>query len=85
MAEQLGFEQVARDRAAIDRDERLARAAALGVDGAGDDFLAAAGRAGEEDGGVARRDLADEAPSAHDRRAHRRDHAFEIGADQFAG
>ena len=82
VAEQLGFEQFARDRAAIDRDERLAGAAALGVDGAGDDFLAAAARAGQQHRGVARRDLADEAPEARHRGRIADNHAFKVGADQ---
>ena len=60
MAEKDGFEQIARDRPAIHGDERRGGATAGGVDGAGDDFLAAARRAGEQDGGIAGRDLGDE-------------------------
>ena len=42
MAEQLGFEQLLRDGAAVDGHERLARARAGAVDGAGQQLLAGA-------------------------------------------
>ena len=40
MAEQFRFDEILGNRAAIDRDQRLLRARAGGVDGIGDDFLA---------------------------------------------
>jgi hypothetical protein len=45
---------------AIDREKRLLRAVAVMVNGAGDEFLAGAAFAGDERGGVAGGDLADE-------------------------
>ena len=49
MAEQLTFEQVARDGGAVERDERFLRAVGEVVDRAGDDLLAGAALAGDED------------------------------------
>ena len=46
------FDQVVGQGAAVDRDEGLAGTITLVVDGAGGQFLAAAGFAGDEDGGV---------------------------------
>ena len=48
MAEQLALEHVARDRRAVERDERLGGAVGIAVDGAGEDFLAGAAFAGDE-------------------------------------
>src|SRR5690606_939720 len=59
VAEQLALEQRADQRAAVDRDERLAGAAAAVVDGAGDQLLAGAALAGDQHGGVGAGDLAD--------------------------
>ena len=85
MAEQDGFEQVLGDGAAIDGDERLAGPLALRVDGAGEDLLATAGRAGEQHRGVARRDLADEAAQRrHDRRVAD-DHVLEADRSGSGG
>ncbi len=58
MAEQLALEQVARHRGAVERDERLLRARREVVDGAGEDFLAGAAFAGDQDRDVGSRDLA---------------------------
>ncbi len=54
-SEQFALEQAGRDGAAIDRDERLRRAAAHAVDHARDEFLAGAGFAFDENRGVDRR------------------------------
>ena len=59
MAEQFVFDQMVRQGAAIDRDERLVGALALVVDGAGSQFLAAAGFAADEYGGVIAGNLVD--------------------------
>ena len=48
VAEDLGLEQVLRDRAAVERDEPLRRARAGVMDRARDDFLAGAGLAADE-------------------------------------
>ena len=56
MAEQFGLEQALRQRVAIHRHERPAPARACQVHGAGADFLARAGLAGDQNGG---------APAAH--------------------
>ena len=56
VAEELALEQLARDRGAVDRDERARRARrARLVDGARDQLLAGAGLAGDEHGRVGRR------------------------------
>ena len=65
VAEQLALEQRLGQRAAVDLDERAVRALAEPVDRARDQLLAGAALAGDEHGGVARRDLLDRAP--HDR------------------
>src|SRR3546814_4044899 len=59
MAEELGFDQLARDGAAIDRREGLAGAHAFVVDGAGDKFLARTRRSAEHDRSVRTRHAAD--------------------------
>ena len=59
VAEQLGLEQLGGNGAAVDGDERPVAARAQIVDGAGGDFLAGAGLAEHEYGGVVGRDLAD--------------------------
>ena len=52
MAEKLGFEEVFRQGAAIDGDEGGELAAAVEMEGAGDQFLAGAAFAQDEDGAV---------------------------------
>ncbi len=52
MAEQFAFQQVLRDGGAVDRDEGAGGALGLGVQVAGDDFLAHAALAGDQDRGV---------------------------------
>jgi hypothetical protein len=59
MSEQLGFDEVLRDGAAIDGDERAMRAGTALVNGACHELLAAARLAGDEDGGLGGRDLFD--------------------------
>src|SRR3546814_6543693 len=49
MAEQLRFQQVARDRAAVYRNEAVMRPLAFVMEGCRNDFLAAAGRPGDHD------------------------------------
>ena len=56
VAEQFGFQQRLRKRAAIDGDERRLRAGAIFVDGAGDQFLAGAALAGDQHAAGLRRD-----------------------------
>ncbi len=51
VAEQRGFEQVRRQRAAVHRHEHAVRARRVGVDGLGDQFLAGAGFAGDQNVG----------------------------------
>ena len=57
MAEQRGFQQVGGQRAAIYGHEHALRAWRIGVDGFGDQLLARAGFAGDQDGGAAGGDL----------------------------
>ena len=57
MAEQFGFDQLFRQRGAVDEDERLVRPRAALVDEAGDEFLARAAFAFDQDGHVAARDF----------------------------
>ncbi len=59
VAEELALQQVLGDGGAVDGDEELLGARAVLVDGAGDELLAGAALAGDEDGGVGRRDLPD--------------------------
>ena len=58
VAEQLGFQQVLRDRGAVDRDERPFRAAAVAMHVACEHLLAGAALAGDQHAGVRGRDLA---------------------------
>ncbi len=55
VAEQLGFQQVLRDRGAVDGDEGLFGAGRASMDVAGEDFLAGAAFAGDQNRGVGRR------------------------------
>src|SRR4029450_2891640 len=57
VAEQLAFEQVARNRRAVERDERPSIPVREPVDGSRHDLLARAALAGDEDADVVRRDL----------------------------
>ena len=59
MAEQLGVDQLGRDRAAVDADDRTVRAPALGVDRTRDHLLARAGLAEDEHRCVGARHLLD--------------------------
>src|SRR3546814_15055528 len=59
MAEQLRFQQVARDRAAVYCNEAVMRPLAFVMAGCRHDFLAAAGRPGDPDGVVRTRNFAD--------------------------
>ncbi len=61
VAEQLGFDQFARDGGHVDGDERAGAAAAVIVQGAGDEFLAGAGFAVDHDGEVGGREAGDNA------------------------
>ena len=76
MAEQFGFQQMFRDRRAIDRDERPLGAVRAGVDVARQHFLAGAGFAGDHDGGVGAGNLL--------RQLDHLGHGF-VAIDQFAG
>src|SRR5688572_31763462 len=51
VTEELALEQRVRKRGAVDGDERVGGARARGVDGAGDEALARAGLAADENGG----------------------------------
>src|ERR1039457_5837883 len=53
MAEQRGFQQVGGQRAAVHGHEQALRARRIGVDGFGNQLLARAGFAGDQDGGAA--------------------------------
>ena len=59
VAEELALEELLGDGGAVDGDERRRRARAVLVDGAGDELLAGAALAGDEDGHVLRGDAAD--------------------------
>jgi len=59
VAEQLGLQEVLRDRGAVHLDERVGLAVRELVDDPGDEGLARAGLAQEEHRGLGRRDLAD--------------------------
>ena len=59
VAEQLRFEQRLGQAGAVHRDERLVHARLTVVDGAGDEFLADAALAGDQDLGVGARDALD--------------------------
>ncbi len=60
MAEQLALEQLGGDRAAVHRDERPLATGRKVVDGAGGHFLAGAGLAQDQNGGVVLGNLADQ-------------------------
>jgi len=68
MAEHLGFEQLGGDRAAVDRDERTIGPRAGRMDGAGDELLARAALARDQDRGVGDRHLQHELPDLLDER-----------------
>ena len=72
VAEELALEQFARDRRAVDPDQRPVAAAARLVDGARDQFLAGAGFAGDQHAGVGRRHQFDLPQRLLDRGALRR-------------
>ncbi len=80
VAEEFAFEQFARDRRAIDPDQRPVAAAARLVDGARDQFLAGAGFAGDHHGCRRRRHQLDLAQRLLDRLALP-DDAARIGLD----
>src|SRR5207253_922983 len=52
VTEQLGLEELARERRAVDGDEGLSRARTTGVNRLGDELLAGAALADDEDAGV---------------------------------
>ncbi len=81
VAEKLALQQFRRDGRAVDRDEGLARARAVAVQGAGDLLLARAGLSLHEHGRVARRGQADELVDL----AHRRAGADELVVGQPRG
>ena len=64
VAEHLALEQRRRHAAEVHLDERLADAPAVAVDGLGDQLLAGAALAGDQDRGVGRRDAADQLEDA---------------------
>ena len=76
VAEQLDLEQVARDRPAIDGDIGSRRTVALRVDGAGDHFLAASRRSGDDHRGRARRHLPEQIAHLDHRAAEANDQTF---------
>ncbi len=80
MAEEFALEQFARDRRAIDADQRPVAAAGGFVDGARDQFLAGAGLAGDHHRGRGRRDQLDLPQRLLDRLALA-DDAARIGLD----
>src|SRR5690606_28084357 len=59
-AEELALEEALGDGAAVDADDGHVASWAVGVDGAGDEFLAGAALTDDEDGGVGGGDVADE-------------------------
>ena len=69
VAEELAFEQAFAECAAVDADERAVAALAELVDRVGDEFLAGAGFAEQQDRRAAARDLAREAVDLHHRPA----------------
>ncbi len=80
MAEELALEQFARDRRAVDADQRAVAAAARLVDGARDQFLAGAGFARDHHGRAGRRDQLDLPQRGLDRLALA-DDAARVGLD----
>ena len=79
VAEERGFEQVRRDGAGVDGDEGLVAARRVGVDGLGDELLAGAALALDQNGGAAGSDLRDEVEEAQHRLALA-DDVFEVVA-----
>ncbi|MNQ85387.1 hypothetical protein D3C85_1005480 [compost metagenome] len=79
VAEKFGLDQGFRDRCAVDRDQRRLGAAGKVVQGARDQFLAGAGLALDQHGGVGRGDLADLAVELEHRRAGTDDADITIG------
>jgi hypothetical protein len=69
VAEKLGFEKAARDGSAVDFDESALASRAKIVNGAGDELLARAGFAGDENGGAGRSHDFDLRECALERRA----------------
>jgi hypothetical protein len=84
VAEQLRLEQLARDRAAVDRDERPLRAAAGAVDAARHQLLAGAALARDEHVRVRRRHLAHQVVHALDAGRLADDPAVGVGLAQAA-
>ncbi len=76
VAEQLALDQLARERRAIHRDERLARARTSKMNRARDQLLAGARFAANQNRHVGRRDLVDRLEHAH-HRARSPDHVLE--------
>ncbi len=82
MAEQLALEQPRGDGGAVELDEGAVLAAAVVVDGAGDEFFAGAGLAQQQDGGVAWGDGLDELEDVAERGAVADDLVeVQLGAD----
>src|SRR5262249_42329672 len=69
VTEQLALEEGVRNRRAVDRQERLVCALGMLINSAGHEFLAGAGLAENEDGGVGARDPADRLVDLLHRRA----------------
>ncbi len=69
VAEERGLEQLGRHGAGVDGDEGLVAARRIGVDGLGDELLAGAALALDENGRAAGRDLRDEVEEAQHRLA----------------
>src|SRR6185436_19700020 len=82
VAEQLALQEVGRHRTAVDGDERLVLAGAEIVHRAGDQLLAGAALAGDEDGGVAVGDPVDQLADRADRRALADDAGDRAGGGQ---
>src|SRR4051812_5200125 len=76
MAEDLGLQQISRDRRGVHCDEMVGTTRALVVDGAGDQLLADAALSGDEDRRAGRRDELDGLLQF----AHRRPRADELQA-----
>src|SRR5437762_14383577 len=60
MAEQFAFQELLRNRGAIDSQERQLAAVAMMINGAGDKFLAGTAFSGDQRSGIGARELADE-------------------------
>jgi len=76
VAEDLAFDQVRRDRAAVDREEGALAAPAQVVDGLRDDLLAGAALAGDENFRVGSSDTIDLLTEI----GHRRTRTYELGS-----